>query len=1063
MNAVQPELLMSLVLLIITAGVMFILGRRQQRRHSDRLQQRVDELEAMYSSSALLAVNLSMINTVLHTTTINLDGQSIWQHVCETATLISGAKAAVVCLSGADDELHLVQSSGLSDLQRAAYATLPAMPSPSRIEIAADVDAPQTHPLLAALGRKNGFRALIAAPLRISSAPSGWLLLFFEQPLVRSSSHIELVEMLAAQAGIIADNAELFQSLELYAFEMAQLAHLSRISTSNLDLTPMSADAARILCDILLMQQVMIVLFDPEQPPTLRVVAVYPPDLTTRLPEDLLSVPELHMVMQQKTARPRLFIATGEYSPALEQGWLDQPGSALVVAPMIVAETCIGLVLLSSHEKAIFNERKWQLLETATNQLATHIQNARLYTATRQALSQQLEQFTLIEEIARLISSSRDFSQMFDHILEAARRSTHADFVGLAILNTAGKLVYRSRSYFPDGTFEAGEGVLERDHGVIGMVGRTGRAINLADNRDMPEYIAPSARLSLLSSLVVPLIKDNRVIGVIDVESVQPGFFTQAHLRFMTNLADHAVIAITNTRLIEAQQYQVRVLASLQALAAQLSSVVDQPTVFDAILRLSLDLFDADEALLYGWDASRQTIVLLASCTKSPEMDSWRESRLVLEIARVAASDGEIQIEQSIRQSGDAPARHVNITGIPLKHGATTSGALCLVYDEPRDFSPRDVHTLLLFASQAAGHLENAALHEQIRAGHHRMGVILHSTRDGIILLDAQAQLVEVNTAARCMLGSEFEQYIAAAGWKQAEKLPPDAAGATMTRRRFMRQTAAQPLYLEEIGTPVSDGGGVVNGHLLVLRDVTEEKLLEDYRDEITSMVVHDLRGPLASVISGIQLVLDELTDEDEQTQFARQTLSLSSDSAMNLMQLISTLLDIAKLETRQMKLNLTMVDLPQLVDHATNLLSTTAQRMKIRLERDLPPDLPPVCVDPELIVRVLTNLLDNAIALTPLGSTIQIFARQPAGAAMLEVSIADSGPGIPVEERARIFEKFSQVNMRAERTKRGTGLGLAFCKLTVEAHGGTILVADHSPLPGACIVFTLPTVELSG
>jgi signal transduction histidine kinase len=130
------------------------------------------------------------------------------------------------------------------------------------------------------------------------------------------------------------------------------------------------------------------------------------------------------------------------------------------------------------------------------------------------------------------------------------------------------------------------------------------------------------------------------------------------------------------------------------------------------------------------------------------------------------------------------------------------------------------------------------------------------------------------------------------------------------------------------------------------------------------------------------------------------------------------------------------------------------AQRYHVTIDRDIPADLPHLMIDPPLLRRVLINLLDNALRHTPERGRVLVQAQFVSSSTVL-IRVADSGPGLPPEERERVFEKFKQAKKNQARG-RGMGLGLTFCRLVIEAHGGRIWVEDHSPLPGASFAFTL-------
>jgi signal transduction histidine kinase len=282
------------------------------------------------------------------------------------------------------------------------------------------------------------------------------------------------------------------------------------------------------------------------------------------------------------------------------------------------------------------------------------------------------------------------------------------------------------------------------------------------------------------------------------------------------------------------------------------------------------------------------------------------------------------------------------------------------------------------------------------------------------------------------------------------------------TDHRQFEQLSAnqQTIYLEEVPSPVVDDQNDPSGRLLVLRDVTEERMLAAYREEITNMAIHDLRSPLASIINTIKLTRASM-DKPDVLKRLEMPLGQSLQSAEKLLDLVNSMMDIAKLQTRQQVLNIAPANLHDVVESAYRALEATAAKNNIQIERLLPADLSPVNIDSDKVRRVFINLLDNALRFTPAGGLIQIRVTMQPGQKNVLVQVADSGKGIPPDAHERIFERYEQVTENQPlRGSKGTGLGLTFCKLVVEAQGGRIWVEPKGPLSGASFAFTLPLAD---
>ena len=227
---------------------------------------------------------------------------------------------------------------------------------------------------------------------------------------------------------------------------------------------------------------------------------------------------------------------------------------------------------------------------------------------------------------------------------------------------------------------------------------------------------------------------------------------------------------------------------------------------------------------------------------------------------------------------------------------------------------------------------------------------------------------------------------------------------------------------------------------------------LEKLRDDLTSMIVHDLRSPLASLITGLEMMesLGELNDEQQ------EMLRLSVLSGRNLLRLIGDLLDISKLEAGSFKLEIEGLDAAAMVHDSVRQLESLARDKNISLEVEIPGPLPCVEADADKLNRTLTNLIGNGVKFTPRGGRITVGVRPQESEGSLLFWVKDTGEGIPPEALEHIFEKFGQVENRRAGRRMSTGLGLTFCKMIVEAHGGRIWV-DSAMGQGSTFSFALP------
>jgi signal transduction histidine kinase len=232
---------------------------------------------------------------------------------------------------------------------------------------------------------------------------------------------------------------------------------------------------------------------------------------------------------------------------------------------------------------------------------------------------------------------------------------------------------------------------------------------------------------------------------------------------------------------------------------------------------------------------------------------------------------------------------------------------------------------------------------------------------------------------------------------------------------------------------------------------------LEKLRDDLTHMIIHDLRTPLASMIAGMQTL--EVVGEMNGGQ--REVIGIALAGGQTLLGMINDLLDVEKLEAGGMQLDYGMVSAADLVASAIDQVSLLAQNGRLMFVRQVEAGLPLLLADESKLRRTLVNLLGNAMKFTPPGGTVTLEARLDEGGQSIAFSVMDTGEGIPPEAFERIFEKFGQVESRQRGRTMSTGLGLTFCKLAVESHGGHIWVESVAG-QGSTFRFTIPLAPAS-
>jgi len=229
-------------------------------------------------------------------------------------------------------------------------------------------------------------------------------------------------------------------------------------------------------------------------------------------------------------------------------------------------------------------------------------------------------------------------------------------------------------------------------------------------------------------------------------------------------------------------------------------------------------------------------------------------------------------------------------------------------------------------------------------------------------------------------------------------------------------------------------------------------KKLEEIKQDLTRMIIHDLKSPLSGIMGSLDYLESGLLGEMSADQ--KKIVTLARKSSESMLEMIQNLLDVAKMEEGKLELKKEEFDLAALARERIQQFETLVKNEQKTLETDFADGIPRISAERHLIERVLNNLISNAIHHTSAGGNIVIGIKKLEG--FVEASVSDNGAGIPPEYLDKIFEKFVQVERRKAQLRTGAGLGLTFCRMVIETHGGRIRVESELN-KGSSFIFTLP------
>jgi two-component system phosphate regulon sensor histidine kinase PhoR len=382
-------------------------------------------------------------------------------------------------------------------------------------------------------------------------------------------------------------------------------------------------------------------------------------------------------------------------------------------------------------------------------------------------------------------------------------------------------------------------------------------------------------------------------------------------------------------------------------------------------------------------------------------------------------------------------------------------------------------------ASDEVGFLANTLNHmteelrskiEELSEDRAQLLAMLTSMVEGVMVLDSKARILQVNPAWERMFGVTRAE---ARGRQSSDVFAHPKLNELVSAVLAARAGQEAEIVLANgrcLNIEASVAGGEQDNEacaVLVFHDITELRRLEHIRKDFVANVSHELRTPLTSIKGYVEALLDGGKDDPE-TSVRFLDIILKQSDRLNL--ILEDLLQLSKIESGQVQFKQEPLHIGSVVERTIAMIKPLADKKQHELRSEVEPGLPLITGDQERLVQVVANLLDNAIKYTPEGGQITVSARRiPVSAQRMadgprngvELTVTDTGIGIPEKDRPRVFERFYRVDKARSRELGGTGLGLAIVKHIVEGHGGQIRVEGNVPT-GSRFVVRLPAEDES-
>jgi len=609
------------------------------------------------------------------------------------------------------------------------------------------------------------------------------------------------------------------------------------------------------------------------------------------------------------------------------------------------------------------------------------------------------------------------------------------------------------------------------ERGLAGWVSRNHQAVLVPDtSRDERWLRRPDDaedRTGAKSAVSAPILVRDQLIGVMTLVNPSPGYFTEDHLALVQAIADQAGIAMLNARLYAESQRQARVMTALADSAAFITASIKLDDVLQRILEQISQALRVQSVTLALIDPRTQELVFHASTDKKSQGVVGMRVPWGQGVVGWVAKEGRGAVVNDVNNDPrfypvidqTIGFKTRSVACAPIRSRGEVIGVLEALNPLDGIFDPDALFVLTGIGSLAGTAIRHAQLFERLEATHQRYRDLFEDSIDPILITDWEGNILEANRQVGRITGIE-DDVLKNMNINNLHVVDLDIVGAQFQNLSPGRACSYETKLITPSGheVPVQVHAREVFidsvSHLQwILRDITEKINLDSMRNDLISMIYHDLRSPLANIVSSLDVMAAMLPAESDPSY--KSLLEIAIRSTERIQRLTNSLLDIRRLEAGQEIGDRQLITPLALAREALDAVDPIANNKGQEILVDIPPELPEVSVDADMIRRVLINLLENAVKYTPQGSKIYLNAQESGNG--MQFCVQDNGPGIPPAEHERVFDKFSR--LQNKNGPKGLGLGLAYCRLAVESHNGKIWV-ENVPGSGACFKFILPIVR---
>lgn len=672
----------------------------------------------------------------------------------------------------------------------------------------------------------------------------------------------------------------------------------------------------------------------------------------------------------------------------------------------------------------------------------------------------------LLFHVSRQLATALELRTVLQRVLYEALQNVGGERCSIVVLDDSGKAVDAAIVYgteVHEHTTQQMRETMER--GLAGWVTQNRKGVYVPDtSKDDRWLIRPddnTDRFGSKSAICVPLLAREKLVGVLTLVHTRPNSFSTEQLDLMQAIADQAGIAVLNARLYAESQRQARVMTALAEGAAAMNTSLHMDDVYQRVLVQTMRALQVETVALGMIEGEH--LVFRAAAGHNAGNILGKTIGLGIGIAGTVTRDGrgvvvsDVNKEKNFNEAdklGGVGTRALLVA--PIQSQGRVMGVLEAINPIARTFDPDALLVMTGIGSLAGTTIQNAQLFERLQSAHKRYRDLFEESIDPIVITDWDGRIIEANRQASLWSGYSREELqgmsidqLHGVNWNKTGMEFEFLRGDQMiSYESSLHKQDETHVHAEVHARRVEfDSADSIQW---ILRDITKRKELDSLREDLTSMIYHDLRSPLANIISSLDVISHMVPESERET--VHSILKIAENSTDRIQRLVSSLLDVSRLESGQPVADQTVVDALSLTRQALQDVEPAVKGRQQTLVQDLPGELPSIWVDEDMARRVLINLIENSSKYSPGDETINVGARAEDG--WVHFWVKDQGFGIPPSEQDHIFDKFTR--LRGKGRAGGLGIGLAFCRLAVQGHGGRIWVESDTG-KGSTFHFTFP------